>query len=97
MSAGKPEVEQALSRSGRTQGIRENLEIKEIVVGDGEARKRYVLVRNPQQAERDRKVREDLIAHIEEELRGLRDLPEGCQRPSALSGATGYTADTSGS
>ena len=77
MSAGKPEVEEALSRSGRYQGVRDNLEIKEIVVGDGEARKRYVLVRNPRQAERDREVREDLIAHIEGELQNLRYLPEG--------------------
>ena len=77
MSAGKPEVEEALSRSGRYQGVRDNLEIKEIVVGDGEARKRYVWVRNPRQAERDREVREDLIAHIEGELQNLRYLPEG--------------------
>ncbi len=53
MSSGKPSVEEALSRPGRYREVRDNLQIKEIVVGAGEARQRYVLVRNPQQAERD--------------------------------------------
>ncbi len=77
MSSGKPEVEEALARPGRYRKVRDNLEIKEIIVGDGEARHRYVLVRNPEQAERDCKIRKDIIAHITEELRNLRYLPEG--------------------
>ncbi|GMA65469.1 hypothetical protein NZD89_08430 [Alicyclobacillus fastidiosus] len=53
MTSGKQTVEDAMSRPGRFKTIRDNLEIKEIVVGDGEARVRYVLVRNPDEARRD--------------------------------------------
>lgn|SRR5690554_3668449 len=38
MRSGKAGVEQALSRPGRYQKVRPNLEVKEIVVGTGEAR-----------------------------------------------------------
>ncbi len=53
MTSGKPTVEVALAHPGRFKTIRGNLEVKEIIVGDGEARKRYVLVRNPKEAKRD--------------------------------------------
>ncbi len=62
MTSGKPAVEAALAHPGRFKTIRDNLEVKEIVVGDGEARKRYVLVRNPEEARRDAARRE---AHLE--------------------------------
>jgi transposase len=77
LRSGKPEVEQALSRKGRYRKVQENLETKEIVVGTGEARHRYVLVRNPKQAERDRARREKILKRLEEELRSLRYLPDG--------------------
>jgi hypothetical protein len=41
--SGKKEVEEALSKHGRYQTIRENLQVKEAIVGNGEARKRYVI------------------------------------------------------
>ncbi len=47
MTPGKAKVEKALSYPGRFQAIRDNLEVKEVVVGDGEARVRYVLVAIP--------------------------------------------------
>jgi len=53
LAAGKPAVEEALSRRGRYHKVRDNLEVKEIIVGDGAARQRYILVRNPEEAERD--------------------------------------------
>src|SRR5690606_19836231 len=62
MTSGKPAVEAALAHPGRFKTIRDNLEVKEIVVGDGEARKGYVLVRNPEEARRDAARRE---AHLE--------------------------------
>ncbi len=77
LRSGKPEVEEALSRKGRYRKVQDNLETKEIVVGTGEARHRYVLVRNPKQAERDRARREAILREIEEELRSLRYLPDG--------------------
>ncbi|BBW98453.1 IS1634 family transposase [Geobacillus subterraneus] len=75
MRSGKAAVEEALSRRGRYHEVDENLHIKEIIVGDGEARQRYVLVYNPSEAERQRKERETLLESLKEELEGLRQLP----------------------
>ncbi len=47
MRADVKTVEEALARPGRYKPVKENLKIKEIIVGDGEARVRYVLARNP--------------------------------------------------
>lgn len=77
MRSGKPNVEEALSRSGRYQEVKPNLHVKEIVIGDGEARQRYILVRNPEQAERDRAVRERILQELREELDRLKDLSAG--------------------
>ena len=54
MRSGMEHVEEALSRPGRFKPVADNLEIKEVVVGDGEARIRYVLARNPKEALRDK-------------------------------------------
>mgnify|MGYP001160456719 FL=1 len=67
-------VEEALARPGRYKPVKENLEIREIVVGDGEARVRYVLARNPLEAERDRQRREATLAKLREELKRLKSV-----------------------
>ena len=41
-----------LSRPGRYKPVADNLQVKEVVVGEGERRKRYVLCLNPEEAER---------------------------------------------
>lgn len=71
MRAGKKLVEQALSRPGRYQKVRDNLEVKEVVVGEGEGRRRYVVVRNPAQVARDREQRQLKLARIEEAIAHL--------------------------
>jgi hypothetical protein len=71
MRAGKKTVEQALSRAGRYQVVRDNLEVKEVIVGTGEARRRYVLVRNPAQVERDRESRELILQRLAQALERL--------------------------
>jgi hypothetical protein len=71
LRAGKKTVEQALSRAGRYQTVREGLEVKEVIVGEGEARRRYVLVRNPAQAARDREERDLILKRLEQELERL--------------------------
>ncbi|MGP8160501.1 MAG: IS1634 family transposase [Candidatus Dormibacteria bacterium] len=68
MRAGMPAVEAALSRQGRYRVVRDNLEVKEVTVGDGEARLRYVVCRNPVEADRDREQREQLVRDLEAEL-----------------------------
>jgi IS4 transposase len=73
MRAGKPMVEAALASAGRYRKVRDNLEVKELAIGDGEARVRYVLVRNPERARRDRAEREAIIRTLEEELSRLKE------------------------
>jgi len=54
----------ALSTPGRYKKIRENMEIKEIVVGEGERRRRFVLVFNPGEAKKDLATREKNLGKI---------------------------------
>jgi transposase len=68
LRSGKENTAEALKRAGRYQTVRDNLEVKEIVVGNGEARERYILVRNPEEAARDKARREKIIKELEEQL-----------------------------
>jgi len=73
MRAGKRLVEAALSRAGRYKKVADNLEVKEVVIGQGEARRRYVVVRNPAQAKRDCEERDLALKQIAERLERLPD------------------------
>lgn len=57
-----------LTRPGRYKQVAENLQVKEVWVGDGERRRRYVLCVNPQEAERQRQHREKVLAELEAEI-----------------------------
>lgn len=57
-----------LSKRGRFTVFRDNLHAKEVIVGDGERRKRYILCYNPKEAERQRKHREEVVSFLEREL-----------------------------
>jgi transposase len=74
MSSGKPTVEAALAHPGRFKVVRDNLEVKDITIGDGEARKRYVLVRNPEEARRDAAQREQHLGALRKALDSLKTL-----------------------
>lgn len=82
MRAGQPAVETALSKRGRFTQVQEHLRIKEILVGDGEARQRYVLAYNPQEAARQAATREALLEQVTEALQALRSL-EGAAHTKA--------------
>ena len=71
LRSGMPETEQALARQGRYRIVKDNLRVKEVRVGEGEAAVRYVVCHNPSEAERDRLNRERRIARIEAELARL--------------------------
>ena len=75
--------EEVLSRRGRYRKIRENLEVKEVVIGDGERRRRFVIVYNPDEAERDRHTREAILKRTEEALGALKG-PEHTKRVCEL-------------
>ena len=57
-----------LTRPGRYQKVADNLQVKEVWVGEGERRKRYVLCLNPEQAARQRHHREQVLADLAAEL-----------------------------
>jgi hypothetical protein len=60
-----------LTRSGRYQKVAENLEVKQVTVGDGERRRRYVICYNPQEAERQRRHRQQVLAELGAEIESL--------------------------
>src|SRR5210317_489743 len=57
-----------LSKKGRYTVIKDNLHAKEVIIGDGEMRRRYILCFNPKEAKRQRKHRAKVIEILEKEL-----------------------------
>jgi hypothetical protein len=62
-----------LTKRGRYTVFKDNLHAKEVIVGDGERRKRYILCYNPKEAERQRKHRQMTVELLEDELQRHRD------------------------
>ena len=62
-----------LSKRGRYTVFKDNLHAKEVIVGDGERRTRYILCYNPKEAERQRKHRQMIVDLLEDELGSHRD------------------------
>ena len=72
LRSGMPETEQALSRPGRYRQVKDNLRVKEVSVGDGDADQRFIVCHNPAEAERDKQRRQQRIERIEAELARLK-------------------------
>jgi len=68
MRDGAPDAQAALSRQGRYQTVRDNLRVKEVRVGDGDASKRFIVCHNPAEADRDKQTRDDTITRLQAEL-----------------------------
>ena len=64
---------EVLAKRGRFTSVRENLEIKEVIIGDGEKRRRFILVHNPDEAKKDQATREKTLKKIEEALKSIKD------------------------
>jgi hypothetical protein len=87
------EAAAALARAGRYRSVADNLRVKEVQVapggnGDGDegARaQRFVVCHNPEAAERDRQVRANLVAHLEQLIDGSDAWP--AQRRDELVGS----------
>jgi hypothetical protein len=62
---------EALGRPGRFAEVRDNLQVKDVRVEHGGETRRFVVVRNPRQVERDRAQREKLLARLEAEIAPL--------------------------
>jgi transposase len=59
---------EVLGKRGRYHVIRDNLHAKEVIVGDGERRRRYILCYNPKEAERQKRHRAEIVRFLEQEL-----------------------------
>jgi hypothetical protein len=70
LRSGTAEADAALARQGRYHPIAENLSVKEVVLDDGVMRDRFVVCRNPEQGERDRVIREQLLAQLTDAIDG---------------------------
>jgi transposase len=69
------ELAEALRRRGRYRKLEDGLEIKEVILGgDSAVRRRFVVVHNPEEAERDRAGREEIVAEVERQLEALKQL-----------------------
>jgi len=77
MRAGDEVSKEVLARPGRYQEVREGLRVKEVLVGDGERRRRYVVCHNPDEETRQRKHRHKLITELEAELATMQAHPDG--------------------
>lgn len=66
--------QEVLRRSGRYKEVADNLRVKEVVVGEGERRRRYVVCHNPEEATRQQALRERRLEEIRAELARL----QGC-------------------
>jgi len=64
---------EVLAKRGRFTTIRANLEIKEVTIGDGEKRRRFILVHNPEEAKKDQATRERTLKKIEEALKSIKE------------------------
>lgn len=66
---------QVLGRGGKYRKLPDGLEIKEVIVGGGSpAHRRFVIVRNPEEAARDRRKRESILTEIQQRLAELAQL-----------------------
>ena len=69
LRSGSPDVKAALSRQGRYKEVRDNLQVKEVRLGDDD-HDRFIICYNPDQAERDAAIRARLVAQLEGIIEG---------------------------
>lgn len=74
--------QEVLKRGGRFKMIRDNLHVKEVTIGNGAGRRRFVVVFNPEEAEHDKKVRTRILERIQQELKELKKKSKKKQEPA---------------
>jgi len=66
--------DEVLGRAGRYKQVADNMQVKEVTVGEGEMRRRYIVCYNPKQARREANHRAELVQQLEQELASHPDL-----------------------
>ena len=74
MRRGDEVTHEVLQRPGRYQKVADNLRVKEVVVGEGERRRRYVVCHNPAEEKRQRAHRRQVLDELEAELSSLQEV-----------------------
>jgi len=74
MRRGDEVTHDVLQRPGRFQQVADNLRVKEVVVGEGERRRRYVVCHNPYEETRQRAHRRQILRELEAELASLKEV-----------------------
>ena len=74
MRRGDEVTRDVLRRPGRYKAVAENLRGKDVGVGVGERRRRYVVCHNPHEAQRQRAPRQQVLAELAAERASLREL-----------------------
>ena len=77
MRRGDEVTELVLTWPGRYKRVARNLKVKEVTVGDGERRRRYVVCHNPVEARRQAQHRADVVRELEAELASMKELGGG--------------------
>jgi hypothetical protein len=92
MRRGDEITNEVMAHRGRYRVVAENLQVKEVIVGKGERRRRYVLCYNGQEAERQRAHRAEVVEALTAELASLREAPDGehSKRECALRSSARY-------
>jgi hypothetical protein len=68
LRSGSKEAAAALARQGRYHTVAGNLRVKEVVIDDGVMRDRFVVCHNPEQAARDKAVRDQLLTQLRDAI-----------------------------
>jgi hypothetical protein len=92
VKAGNEVAAEVLARPGRYHPIAPNLAVKEVIVGAGERRRRYVVCVNGEEAQRQRRHREQILAELEGVLPDLQASGDGAhsKRVCALRASERY-------
>ena len=62
------EAKAALARQGRYHTVAGNLRVKEVIIDEGTMRDRFVVCHNPEEAARDKQIREALLAQLTDQI-----------------------------
>ena len=68
LRSGSEHIQKVLGRGGRYRKVRDNLEVKEVVMQHGSDKRRYVIVHNPAQAKHDKAVRDKTLERLQAEI-----------------------------
>jgi hypothetical protein len=85
LRGGSKDAQAALKRQGRYKTVADNLQVKEVVLDEGTMRDRFVVCRNPDEAERDTTVRAQIVERLEAAIAGSDELSE--RKRAELAGA----------